>query len=55
MTQHMGQVTYEVHMSDHSKKQQVFHINMLKKWSKPGARTTVAAVARGASNDDLSV
>lgn len=29
----MGQVTYEVHMPDHRKKHEVFHVNMLKSWS----------------------
>ncbi|KAL2103518.1 hypothetical protein ACEWY4_000386 [Coilia grayii] len=33
VTRQMGRVTYEVHMPDHRKKHQVYHVNMLKKWT----------------------
>ena len=53
VTRQMGPVTYEVHMPDRRKKHQVYHVNMLKKWSeRPEQLPEVSALFIRAVEED---
>lgn len=52
VTKKMGQVTYEVHMPDRRRKHQVFHVNMLKKWSERPEPAVSAMLIRAVEEEE---